>query len=302
MTALRRRFPTGRRPRFSGATLTFRELQDRAPTGLRRRSARLGHREGRSRRASCCRTVRSTSSRRSPCCGTARSSSTSTRPTRAREIADRRGRLAACASSSRSSARAAASWRSKAQTAIEHVIVTSLAEYSRRGDARAARRRARCAFADLVAGDGRRHPITRVAVASGRRRGAAVHRRHDRHAEGRDADAPEHLRQRRADRDVHRTATRTRGEARYLVVIPYFHIYAFTVGMMKGMWIGALQILDPEVRRRAVLDRDPRLPADLLPRRADDLRVAADPSRRSASTAWTGSASSTAAARPVRSK
>src|SRR5262249_30427399 len=34
-----------------------------------------------------------------------------------------------------------------------------------------------------------------------------------------------------------------RGEARYLIVIPYFHIYAFTVGMMQGMWAGALQIL-----------------------------------------------------------
>jgi long-chain acyl-CoA synthetase len=40
--------------------------------------------------------------------------------------------------------------------------------------------------------------------------------------------------------------TRTRGEARYLIVIPYFHIYAFTVGMMKGIWVGALQILIPK--------------------------------------------------------
>ena len=39
---------------------------------------------------------------------------------------------------------------------------------------------------------------------------------------------------------------RTRGEARFLLVIPYFHIYAFTVGMMKGLWIGALQVLIPK--------------------------------------------------------
>jgi long-chain acyl-CoA synthetase len=39
---------------------------------------------------------------------------------------------------------------------------------------------------------------------------------------------------------------KTRGEARYLLVIPYFHIYAFTVGMMKGVWVGALQILIPK--------------------------------------------------------
>ena len=37
-----------------------------------------------------------------------------------------------------------------------------------------------------------------------------------------------------------------RGHARYLLVIPYFHIYAFTVGMMKGVWVGALQVLLPK--------------------------------------------------------
>lgn len=37
-----------------------------------------------------------------------------------------------------------------------------------------------------------------------------------------------------------------RGKARYLLVIPYFHIYAFTVGMMCGTWVGALQILIPK--------------------------------------------------------
>ncbi len=41
------------------------------------------------------------------------------------------------------------------------------------------------------------------------------------------------------------------GEERYLVVIPYFHIYAFSVCMMTGLWVGALQIIHPEVRPRA---------------------------------------------------
>jgi len=36
------------------------------------------------------------------------------------------------------------------------------------------------------------------------------------------------------------------GEERYLVVIPYFHIYAFSVCMMMGLWVGALQILHPK--------------------------------------------------------
>jgi len=39
---------------------------------------------------------------------------------------------------------------------------------------------------------------------------------------------------------------RIRGEARYLLVIPYFHIYAFTVGMMTGVWAGAQQVLIPK--------------------------------------------------------
>jgi long-chain acyl-CoA synthetase len=36
------------------------------------------------------------------------------------------------------------------------------------------------------------------------------------------------------------------GNERYLVVIPYFHIYAFTVCMMVGLRIGALQIIHPK--------------------------------------------------------
>ena len=50
--------------------------------------------------------------------------------------------------------------------------------------------------------------------------------------------------------------SRERGAARYLMVIPYFHIYAFTVGMMKGIWVGALQMLHSEIRRRAGAGRD----------------------------------------------
>ena len=39
---------------------------------------------------------------------------------------------------------------------------------------------------------------------------------------------------------------RVRGEARYLIVIPYFHIYAFTVGMMCATWVGGTQIIVPK--------------------------------------------------------
>ena len=44
-----------------------------------------------------------------------------------------------------------------------------------------------------------------------------------------------------------------RGEARYLLVIPYFHIYAFTVGMMCGVWVGGLQIIIPKYDVEQVL-------------------------------------------------
>jgi long-chain acyl-CoA synthetase len=43
------------------------------------------------------------------------------------------------------------------------------------------------------------------------------------------------------------------GSERYLVVIPYFHIYAFTVCMMVGLRIGALQIIHPKYDPDAVL-------------------------------------------------
>jgi long-chain acyl-CoA synthetase len=47
--------------------------------------------------------------------------------------------------------------------------------------------------------------------------------------------------------------SRERGVARYLMVIPYFHIYGFTVGMMKGTWVGALQVLIPKYDVEQVL-------------------------------------------------
>jgi long-chain acyl-CoA synthetase len=47
--------------------------------------------------------------------------------------------------------------------------------------------------------------------------------------------------------------SRERGVERYLLVIPYFHIYAFTVGMMCGVWEGALQVLIPRYDVELVL-------------------------------------------------
>jgi long-chain acyl-CoA synthetase len=44
-----------------------------------------------------------------------------------------------------------------------------------------------------------------------------------------------------------------RGEDTYLLVIPYFHIYGFTVGMMSGVWRGARQVLIPKYDVDALL-------------------------------------------------
>jgi long-chain acyl-CoA synthetase len=52
--------------------------------------------------------------------------------------------------------------------------------------------------------------------------------------------------------------TQSRTE-RYLVVIPYFHIYAFTVCMMMGIRVGGLQIIHPKYDPDQVLDAIKRL-------------------------------------------
>src|SRR6266566_3178856 len=44
-----------------------------------------------------------------------------------------------------------------------------------------------------------------------------------------------------------------RGEDRYLLVIPFFHIYGFTVGLMDGVWRGVQQILIPKYDVEALL-------------------------------------------------
>ena len=141
-------------------------------------------------------------------------------------------------------------------------------------------------------------------IDAGRPRRPAVHRRHDRHAEGRDADAREHLRERRPDRELDQSGVRPRrGDERYLVVIPYFHIYAFTV-VHDDRAAGSARCRSsiPKYDAGAGARRDPRLPADLLPRRADRLRLAARTIRGRASSASSRCALSTAAARRARSK
>jgi long-chain acyl-CoA synthetase len=53
--------------------------------------------------------------------------------------------------------------------------------------------------------------------------------------------------------DLWAHAAMRRGEECYLLVIPFFHIYGFTVGMMEGTWRGAQQVLIPKYDVEAML-------------------------------------------------
>jgi long-chain acyl-CoA synthetase len=132
----------------------------------------------------------------------------------------------------------------RAQTSIEQVIVTSLAEYSAAA-APPPRIDGALTFADLAA-DAKPSDIPRVAIdpedlavlqytggTTGTPKGAM-------------------LTHRNIWANIVQTESWTNpayvlgGAERYLVVIPYFHIYAFSVCMMVGLRVGALQIIHPK--------------------------------------------------------
>jgi long-chain acyl-CoA synthetase len=141
----------------------------------------------------------------------------------------------------------------RAGTVLEDVIITSLAEYAA-GGAPVPRVGGTSSFSDLVdAGDGSTPARPRAAIhpndlavlqytggTTGTPKGAM-------------------LTHRNIWANVVQTESWTNpayvvnGAERYLVVIPYFHIYAFSVCMMVGLRIGALQIIHPKYDPEQVL-------------------------------------------------
>src|SRR6185436_1491355 len=138
----------------------------------------------------------------------------------------------------------------RAQTSIEEIVVTSLAEYTPAAAA-PPRIEGTRSLTDLIEGVPEAKVI-RAAVApgdlavlqytggtTGTPKGAML--------------THQNIFANLVQAETFMNRSRERGVARYLLVIPYFHIYAFTVGMMQGVWVAGLQVMLPKYDVEQVL-------------------------------------------------
>jgi long-chain acyl-CoA synthetase len=139
----------------------------------------------------------------------------------------------------------------RAKSALESVVITSLAEYSREGTATAAVNDT-VRLADLI-DEGTTVDLPRVEVdpeediavlqytggTTGVPKAAMLTHRN--------------IFANTIQTELWHHRSTERGRDRFLMVIPYFHIYGLTVGMMRGVWQGARQILIPKYDVEAVL-------------------------------------------------
>jgi long-chain acyl-CoA synthetase len=149
----------------------------------------------------------------------------------------------------------------KANTAIENIIVTSLLDYSSMPDMAAAAPEGVLSFKSLIDGVAEvelprveTDPAEDVAVlqytggTTGVPKGAMLTHRN--------------LYTNTLQSWVWGAAITRQGDERYLLVIPYFHIYGQTVGMLLGLWNGAMQIpipkFDPNLLVEAIKQYKPK--------------------------------------------
>ena len=157
-----------------------------------------------------------------------------------------------------------------AETSVEHVVVARLGDLVPRAQALGLQLRQYLSaptpcrawrFERFTHAAGRLQPAAVAAAAgprrdSGRSGGPAIHRRHDRRRQGRDAVASQPGRQHAAMPDLDRHAASMSGVERVLTPLPLYHIFSLTANMLTFAWLGGIERAGARSARHSPPDRD----------------------------------------------